>query len=293
MLAIAFIAVILFTNIQFLSSGSNWSGWIYFIVVMLILALAHLTIYIQARKNYTTQKKISSPLQWKFSGSTIEAIGDGFSSEFSWDSLYKVVENKQYFLLYHSIRLANIIPKRDMSADQMLQFRQLLWNTPRLKSELLFVDNNHVLLSGELALASLTKRIVNVLIDTIAFLLIWAVLTVSFLLLLVILDVSDQKLNSLSNIAWIVLIPFYLLYYMICEYRFQRTIGKLLTRTKVVSINGKRPFFNQVFIRTLSRLIPFEFVTFILGSYGLHDKISNTRVVQLQKIPNKTIGITK
>ncbi len=71
-------------------------------------------------------------------------------------------------------------------------------------------------------------------------------------------------------------------YYSLFEYTTGRSIGKFITRTKVVTINGEKPDFKRIFIRTLCRHIPFEAFSF-LGSddSGWHDKISGTRVVKV------------
>lgn len=70
-------------------------------------------------------------------------------------------------------------------------------------------------------------------------------------------------------------------YYFILEGITNRTIGKFLTFTKVVSAAGKRPSFTQVFLRSLLRLTiidPF-FIPFL--DRPLHDALSKTRVVQV------------
>ena len=72
-----------------------------------------------------------------------------------------------------------------------------------------------------------------------------------------------------------------LAYFMLAEGLTGRTIGKLITGTKVVDSNGNRPSAGRIVVRTLSRFIPFEALSF-LGSdaRGWHDKISKTYVVK-------------
>jgi len=69
-------------------------------------------------------------------------------------------------------------------------------------------------------------------------------------------------------------------YYLFCEGVFGVTVGKLLTRTRVVALNGGRASFAQIFGRTLSRFVPFEAFSFF-GKLptGWHDRWSNTRVI--------------
>ena len=72
-----------------------------------------------------------------------------------------------------------------------------------------------------------------------------------------------------------------LLYYIVMEASTGRTVGKMVTGTKVVDEEGRTPTFGQVIGRTFARMIPFEALTF-LGSEtrGWHDSMSNTYVVK-------------
>lgn len=71
-----------------------------------------------------------------------------------------------------------------------------------------------------------------------------------------------------------------ILFYSFFEYFFGVTPGKIITRTKVVTEEGKKPSFSQILIRTLCRFIPFEHFTFLSkDGIGWHDQFSKTRVI--------------
>lgn len=72
----------------------------------------------------------------------------------------------------------------------------------------------------------------------------------------------------------------YFSYYFFLELFFGRTIGKILTKTTVVDRLGNRPKVLNLIVRTVTRFLPIEVVTFLFGS-GLHDIISRTSVVKL------------
>lgn len=74
----------------------------------------------------------------------------------------------------------------------------------------------------------------------------------------------------------------YLYYYIICEYVFDgKTIGKLLTGTKVIKEDGRKLTFGNVLVRTIVRYIPFEIFSFFGSNQdGWHDKFSGTIVVK-------------
>jgi uncharacterized RDD family membrane protein YckC len=74
-------------------------------------------------------------------------------------------------------------------------------------------------------------------------------------------------------------------YYVFFELAFQATLGKLLTGTRVVTVNGGKPGLWQILGRTLSRFVPFEpFSFFSSMPVGWHDRWSGTRVVRREAL---------
>jgi len=72
-----------------------------------------------------------------------------------------------------------------------------------------------------------------------------------------------------------------LLYYIVMEGTFGRTVGKFITRTKVVDEAGGPPSFAQVLGRTLTRMLPLEGLTFFgAETRGLHDSLPKTYVTK-------------
>jgi uncharacterized RDD family membrane protein YckC len=70
-------------------------------------------------------------------------------------------------------------------------------------------------------------------------------------------------------------------YYCLLEGLTGRTIGKWITGTRVVGLEGERATFGGIVVRTLARLIPFEGISFLFSESGWHDRLSRTRVVRL------------
>ena len=71
----------------------------------------------------------------------------------------------------------------------------------------------------------------------------------------------------------------YILYYTLCEKLFQgRTLGKLITGTKAVRIDGSPLTFKDALLRSLSRMVPFE----VFSGFGTpwHDSWTNTTVIK-------------
>lgn len=89
-------------------------------------------------------------------------------------------------------------------------------------------------------------------------------------------QITDIILNSPYLFGMEVTVSIYFLQ----EYFLGKTIGKWITKTRVVNKDCSDPSGYQFFIRSISRLIPFEAFSF-LGSNkrGWHDTISDTYVI--------------
>jgi uncharacterized RDD family membrane protein YckC len=75
----------------------------------------------------------------------------------------------------------------------------------------------------------------------------------------------------------------FFIYYIGMEALFHKTIGKLITGTRVVNADGRPPSFGQVVGRSFARMIPFEAFSFLGGNgrpVGWHDSLAKTRVVE-------------
>lgn len=67
--------------------------------------------------------------------------------------------------------------------------------------------------------------------------------------------------------------------YFFCELYTGKTLGKLITGTRVVSVFDEPITANQILIRTLSRIVPFEPFSMLFGYTAWHDDWSDTAVV--------------
>jgi len=76
----------------------------------------------------------------------------------------------------------------------------------------------------------------------------------------------------------------YFTYAFLMEYFTKgRTVGKFITGTKAVSADLQELTLHQYFIRNISRLVPFDALSF-LGNNGWHDSWSDTRVVKIKNL---------
>jgi uncharacterized RDD family membrane protein YckC len=132
--------------------------------------------------------------------------------------------------------------------------------------------------ASELNIASRGRRFGNLIIDYVGF----TMLSFFFGFILALLD-QAESLDGVNSYLVGILVIF--MYYVPMEALFGFTLGKLITRTRVVMADGSPPTFGAVLIRTLCRLIPFEPFSFLGGGespVGWHDSLSKTRVVHVR-----------
>ena len=85
------------------------------------------------------------------------------------------------------------------------------------------------------------------------------------------------------------LLCFYI-YFVVCEFLWGRTIGKLFTKSVVVNENGLKPTFGKIILRSLIRFVPFEPFSVLSSTTKMwHDTWTKTIVVKAASI-NSGVG---
>ena len=120
-----------------------------------------------------------------------------------------------------------------------------------------------------LRIAPIGKRMINFIVDIIV------LIGVPRLVLM------NSVRNGLISPVYVSLLIFlfYFSYYVILERKFGKTLGKLLTKTSVVTDLGEIPTANQIIARTFGRLIPFNTWITLFSGFSLHDRVSKTRCI--------------
>jgi uncharacterized RDD family membrane protein YckC len=146
------------------------------------------------------------------------------------------------------------IESRNINTDKKIEIEESLHDSQ-------VIDNNT---------ASSGVRFLNLFIDFIAFL-------ITFVILGTILDIFIVATELTS---WMLLTVTFFGYYIILEYKYQKTVGKFLTKTKVVMKDGSSPELGDIVRRTFCRIIPFDLISFLFTKNGFHDYLSNTTVIK-------------
>lgn len=153
--------------------------------------------------------------------------------------------------------------------DLIIYYLNFALNTSMIVLSIIYWNKKHI---AELLVANINVsynrifRLKNYFID-------------SFVIGVIVFMVTKQlKYNNMQIDYFYIYLIFKFIYYFFCELVFRQTIGKVITNS-VVHLNSDNPF-KGIFIRSISRYIPFEPFSFIgKNSEGWHDKLSKTTVV--------------
>lgn len=138
--------------------------------------------------------------------------------------------------------------------------------------------------SSSMMLASTGQRFGNMLLDFI-FSIVFSLIVGFILGIILVLFGSGDAIYIQGVYGYLFSAILTFLYYFPQEAFSGRTLGKLITGTKVVNEDGTKLTFGRAFGRTLCRFIPFEAFSFLGGDgrpLGWHDRIPKTQVVSVR-----------
>jgi uncharacterized RDD family membrane protein YckC len=140
------------------------------------------------------------------------------------------------------------------------------------------MEQNNLLTEFEqpaLEYASTGQRFANYLIDVIVYYILVVIVTVPT-------GIMSGMVYGGAALGMYYLIAFgvFFGYYTLLEGAKGKTIGKMVTKTKTVMANGEPVTYGKAFMRTLCRIVPFEFISAFIGPLMWHDKWVDTMVVK-------------
>jgi uncharacterized RDD family membrane protein YckC len=118
-------------------------------------------------------------------------------------------------------------------------------------------------------------RFVNFVIDIMVIIILYSLIVPVVETLLPLVSRTELSIYRIGSLVF-----FVALYYIPFEYKSQKTLGKIITKTKVVTLEGNKPELIDIICRTFCRLIPFDRFSFLYSRNGFHDAISKTKVIK-------------
>ena len=155
------------------------------------------------------------------------------------------------------------VTKRNIDTNKFEEIREKATTERVAKKEV----NSGIVSSG--------KRFLNFIIDFFA-----CMIGASILGFIISFFINISEGLFLLLFSQLLFLGTYFAYYAIMEIKFQKTVGKFLTKTKVVKMDGTTPENSEIIMRTFCRFIPFDRVTFLFMKNGIHDFLSKTTVIK-------------
>jgi uncharacterized RDD family membrane protein YckC len=129
--------------------------------------------------------------------------------------------------------------------------------------------------------ASKGARFANYLIDLVAFYIVF------FIILMILMPISPAFREWIANTSDIAQRLLGIISYILFSFFMEaitggRSLGKLITGTKVIMIDGEKPSIGNYFVRNIIRGIILVDQLSFLGENGFHDNWNSTRVVNIK-----------
>ena len=93
-------------------------------VVVLMIANYFLFVPITTRRTYRKQKTLHRPYTYSWSETGLTVTSTSGEWQVAWGDYLKWAEDAQVFVLYQAPRLFNMVPKRALSPEQIVDIRQ-------------------------------------------------------------------------------------------------------------------------------------------------------------------------
>ncbi|ROI06464.1 MULTISPECIES: YcxB family protein [unclassified Chryseobacterium] len=128
---IAFIVLIAYFIKQLINAfeyGFNWISVLIPLIFPLFVVFFIFKAYSTSKKAFLSNKKIQEENTYTFTPEKIVIKGETFESEYSWNSIYQIRELKDWFLIYQSLQVMNMVPKKDFTREQVSELRSIITN---------------------------------------------------------------------------------------------------------------------------------------------------------------------
>lgn len=105
-------------NREFMESASVW--------LLVLFVFIIIRTYFSVKNIFYSNKKIQEVIFYTFTDEKVRTEGETFDADFTWNSIYKVKENKDWFLIYQSAQTMNMVPKKFFTKDQISELRNVI-----------------------------------------------------------------------------------------------------------------------------------------------------------------------
>lgn len=85
-----------------------------------------IAVYRNAIKTFRSNKLLQERINYLFDLEKVSVQGESFNSELAWKNIHKILELKNWVLIYQNSAVANLVPKKSMRGEQLSDFKKLI-----------------------------------------------------------------------------------------------------------------------------------------------------------------------
>jgi hypothetical protein len=97
-----------------------------FIMPAIIIVLPLVSSYLMATLNYKSNGRMSEPMEYVFSDDYLSIKGESFTTQFTWEKIYKVTQTNNWLFIWQNRIHANPIPKQSLTSDDIKELKTIL-----------------------------------------------------------------------------------------------------------------------------------------------------------------------
>jgi len=96
-----------------------------FVFGLFIIAFLPFSIYRSAKRNFSSNGRLQEKIIYEFTDEKIKMTGETFNTEMNWEKTYKILELKNWILIYQNRQIANVLPKNSFG-ENLIEFKTLV-----------------------------------------------------------------------------------------------------------------------------------------------------------------------
>jgi YcxB-like protein len=93
---------------------------------ILLSILLPFSVYASAKKAFAGHVRLHETVNYTFTNEQLIVSGETFSAEFDWSKIFKIEELKLFFIIYQAPNAVNLIPKTNLSGQELNELRAIL-----------------------------------------------------------------------------------------------------------------------------------------------------------------------
>ena len=101
-----------------LQSASIWFAAVFIFIII--------RSYFRLKNAFYSNKKIQEEIIYTFTDEKVQTKGETFDGDFTWNTVHRVKETKDWFLVYQSKTTMNMIPKKYFSPSEIIELRNII-----------------------------------------------------------------------------------------------------------------------------------------------------------------------